>query len=163
MTCIPVRSETVAEPPKINMDDTIMFVARLFIVRVRTLFLNQRTRPHEPEEHEHEMGKGAPSLADDFEESVRIGRVQLQLGCELRNGNAESRELHAQGSHTSNQPEQTTGPGRSHPHHTCIHSEKGFTWVRDFSVEDSHHQGPEMPYLYATALDWSWVEVGVSF
>jgi hypothetical protein len=33
MTCMPVRSETVAEPPKISTDDTIMFVGRLSIHR----------------------------------------------------------------------------------------------------------------------------------
>lgn len=77
---IPVRSVTVAEPPKINMEETIMFVAMLkpwlseFLIFLRL---------DAPKKHEHEMSRLAPTSSYDFEPGVSMRSIQLQFCWEL--------------------------------------------------------------------------------
>ena len=80
---IPVKSVTVAEPPRISIDDTIILVANLTakrIILIHRLGLGERTLP---EEHEDKMSNGSPSDADDFQPCVSERRVKLELRCKL--------------------------------------------------------------------------------
>lgn len=78
---IPVRSVTVAEPPRISIDDTIIFVASLFCLLGDTR-LDPRTE-RAPEEHEDEMSCCSPASSDNLKPSVCEWSVELQLCCEL--------------------------------------------------------------------------------
>ena len=84
---------TVADPPRMSIDDTIMFVASL--VAQQVFSFTRRSSDfslafHAPEKHEHKVCKRPPARANDLKPRVRVGRVQLQLGRQLR----EQEDLH---------------------------------------------------------------------
>jgi hypothetical protein len=80
MVFMPVRAVTVAEPPKDNMEDTTMFVAKPKKRKIKWAVL-----PHlrNTSVQIHCDIKGNAPLADDFEECMGIRGIQLELGSEL--------------------------------------------------------------------------------
>jgi hypothetical protein len=77
MVFIPVRLVTVAEPPRMSMDETMMFVARPAQWdkdRIHQMKVKERTK-----EHKNAMSEGAPATSDNFEEGMRIRSVKLKL------------------------------------------------------------------------------------
>lgn len=82
-----------------------------------------------PEEQEDQVSKGTPSLADDLEESVGVGSIELELGSEL------GEEKNLDGSATSIPPRSIVEDSR-------------LECVRGGQPDRTH---PEIPYLYATA------------
>ena len=79
---IPVSAVTVAEPPKMSMAETIIFVARLDTHsehgQCSTMLEDS------PKEHEDEVSDRAPARRHDFEPCVCMRSVQLELCCKLR-------------------------------------------------------------------------------
>ena len=73
---IPVKSVTVAEPPRINMELTIMFVARLE-KSVSSLNLGLTLVGPLPKEHEDQMGNFAPSDTNDLQPRVGIRSIEF--------------------------------------------------------------------------------------
>lgn len=79
---MPVKLATVADPPRISIDDTIMLVARL---RDNQRPEASRFAPnfHSPEEHEHKMSCGTPSSSHDLKPCMSPRGVQFELRCQL--------------------------------------------------------------------------------
>jgi len=80
---IPVRSVTVAEPPKMSMEETMMFVAKLKKTSVENETLWNLLKEVVPEEHENEMSEFSPTSADDLEPGVSVRGIKLKLGRKL--------------------------------------------------------------------------------
>jgi hypothetical protein len=82
---IPVRSVTVAEPPKISMEETMMFVANLRTIHPSEIRLDQVSPPRKdsPEEEKYSMGELSPASTNDFEPSVSVRGIKFKLGGEL--------------------------------------------------------------------------------
>jgi hypothetical protein len=81
MVCIPVKSVTVADPPRISMDETMMFVARL----PTELGISKHSSVEcIPEEHEDKMGDSSPSFTDNFQPGVGIRSVKFEFSGKLR-------------------------------------------------------------------------------
>jgi hypothetical protein len=80
MVFIPVRSVTVADPPRTSIAATIMLVDRL---KKFSAPEDNRQGDILPEEQEQDVGKGSPSSTNDLEPSVYERCIQLQLSCQL--------------------------------------------------------------------------------
>lgn len=82
MVFIPVRLVTVADPPRINMDETMIFVANLSSW-LKPIPHDEIARIDLPEEHEYKMCDCPPTSTNNLQPSMSIGCVQLELGGEL--------------------------------------------------------------------------------
>jgi hypothetical protein len=90
MVFIPVKEVTVADPPKISIELTIMLVERLF-VQINNGSADKEGDKELPEEHKNKMRKSSPSHIDYFKPRVRIRGVKFQLRGKLEsNPNVKS-------------------------------------------------------------------------
>jgi len=80
MVFMPVRAVTVAEPPRHNMEDTTMLVAK-----PKKRKTKWATLPHLPNMSVQDHATRDPNVphSDNLEERVSIGCVQLELCSEL--------------------------------------------------------------------------------
>ena len=128
--CIPERAVTVADPPRISMDDTMIFVASLSGRYVSRLVV-VTTHDILPEKHEEKMGGCTPSDGDNFQERVGVGCVEFHFCRKLHRIAYSSIFLRDD----------------RNKKHTMA---KSRIWI---VAPEAYHQGPEIPYRYATALD----------
>ena len=83
MVFIPVNDVTVADPPRISIDETMILVASL---RVKTCESSPNeciTNSNIPEKHEYEMSDSSPSSSYDFEPSMSIRGIEFEFCREL--------------------------------------------------------------------------------
>ena len=79
---MPVKSVTVADPPKTSIELTIMLVARLD--KSGELISIETWSTFVPKEHENKMSCFSPSCANNLKPRMCIRRIELELGRQLR-------------------------------------------------------------------------------
>ena len=128
---IPVRSVTVAEPPKISMEETMMFVAKLYAKKTPLKVELEETslpKTNSPKKEENEMGKCSPTSTNDLEPGVSVGSIEFKLGGKLM-GSLQVR---------------VSAPRFAVPGSMVLTWANSKTWT---VAPAPYHHGPEIPYL----------------
>lgn len=92
MVFIPVKEVTVADPPKISIELTMMLVERLF-KQINNDSADKEDDKGLPEEQKNKMRKSSPSHIDDFKPCVRVRGVKFQLRGKLNQTQTSNQSL----------------------------------------------------------------------